>query len=263
MELEDKNIEITVGIHQDFRRNVVVAIRKYKDDTPTNEGIVLTLSEWEGLKENINTVDKEIHNVLKKNRPVYQRQNANLASQEEFDVEKVVNELYKNMTDVPVEVTIHEDQTEPWYCDGQSDQNDKSLNWWCQYWNEQINVETVDTSVIFNTDDLMDFENLSTITLFDEDSVYEACMEEDGIISDDLMNFENLSTITLFDEDSVYDAWEEQSNLISDSLFSEDIFNEAWDEQLNLMISDYIHFDTNANFPWEDCMDNKVGEKKE
>jgi len=91
----------------------------------------------------------------------------------------------------------------------------------------------------------MDFENLSTITLFDEDSVYEACMEEDGIISDDLMDFDNLSTI---------------------SLFSEDIFNEAWEEQSTMMMSDYInfdYFDTNVNFPWEDCIDNKIGEKKE
>ncbi|KAK3705940.1 hypothetical protein QZH41_001256 [Actinostola sp. cb2023] len=55
MELEEKHIEITVGIHQDFRRNVVVAIRKYKDDTPTNE---------ETMKRKDKGITKEALDVL-------------------------------------------------------------------------------------------------------------------------------------------------------------------------------------------------------
>ena len=70
---------------------------------------------------------------------------------------------------------------ETWYNE-QNEQNDGSLNWLIQYWNEQLTVEleTVDTNAPFNTE-----EN----TL--------------GIMSDDFMNFDNLSTIALFGEDSV------------------------------------------------------------
>ena len=66
-----------------------------EDDVPTTERMVFTLSEWDALKAKIDEVDKEILE-LKTKRPEYQRQNANMTSGEEFDVENVIHELCEN-----------------------------------------------------------------------------------------------------------------------------------------------------------------------
>ena len=102
MEIENKSLCITVGIHQDFRRKVVVSIRKYDKEhsTPTNEGVVFSLTEWEELKDQINSVDQKIGEELKNIRPEYLRQNAVIENGDEMGIKNELGALCQNMIDI-------------------------------------------------------------------------------------------------------------------------------------------------------------------